>query len=108
VLWPNEKQEPKIEKPFEKIIDPKKIETEFEFNNKLREPYQIIVEQKSTEEILTNGIKTFQFVGRKTIYNIYILNETYANEDTKNYYNKTYTAAILITNQCIDTKKRKL
>ena len=105
VLWPKKKQETKIEKPFEKIIDPKKIETEFEFNNKLREPYQIIVEQISTEEILTNGIKTFQFVGRKTIYNIYILNETYANEDTKNYYNKTYTAAILITNQCIDTKK---
>ena len=86
-------------------INPDKIETEFpEFKNKLREPYKIDVAQKSSEETLTNGIKISQSLYRNTIYNIYILNETYANENTKNFYNKTYTAAILITNQCIDTK----
>ena len=86
-------------------INPDKIETEFpEFKNKLREPYKIDVAQKSSEETLTNGIKISQSLYRNTIYNIYILNETYANENTKNFYNKVYTAAILITNQCIDTK----
>lgn len=81
-----------------------RLETEFEFNNKLREPYRIMVEQKYNEEAITNGIKTNQFVGRKTIYNIYILNETYSNDETYNFFNKTYTAAILISSHCIDTK----
>ena len=84
--------------------EPSKIETEFKFNNKLREPYYIFVNQNYTEEIMTQGTKTNQFYDRKTGYNIYILNETEATEETKNLYDKIYTAAILISNQCIDTK----
>ena len=84
--------------------EPTKIETEFKFNNKLREPYYIFVNQNYTEEIMTQGTKTNQFYDRKTGYNIYILNETEATEETKNLYDKIYTAAILISNQCIDTK----
>ena len=101
------KKRDKVHKPPQTNpkINPDKIETEFpEFKNKLREPYKIDVVQKSSEETLTNGIKISQSLYRNTIYNIYILNETYANENTKNFYNKVYTAAILITNQCIDTK----
>ena len=94
-------------KPIEIIpnnTNPYKLETEFEFVNKVQEPYQINVEQKYNEEILTNGIKTTQFVDRKTNYHIFIMNVTNATEETKNLYSKLYTAAILISSQCQDTE----
>ena len=81
-----------------------KIETEFKFNNKIREPYYIFVDKMYEEEIMTNGIKTKHLVDSKTGYNIFILNETESTEETKNLYDKVYTAVILISNQCIDTK----
>ena len=81
-----------------------KIETEFKFNNKIREPYYIYVEQKYEEEIMTNGIKTKQLVDSKIGYNIFFLNETESTEETKNLYDKVYTAVILISNQCRETK----
>ena len=95
--------------PEPTIISPnppvtKKLETEFELNNKISEPYRVNVKQKYTEVTLTNGIKNNQFVGRDTNYEIFIINETNSSEETINYFNKTYTAAILISSECIDTK----
>ena len=96
-----------ITTPKSNLSNPYKFETEFDFVNKLREPYRIKVEQKYVEEINTNGIMNTQFVDRKTNYDIFIINETNSTKETKNFYDKIYTAAILISSQCIDTKNDK-
>ena len=82
----------------------KMIETEFEFSTKVGDLNRINVEQNYVEEITSFGLKYDQFVGRKTNYDIYILSETNSTEETKYFYNTTYTAAILISSQCIDTE----
>lgn len=109
MLKPRGEEDNEIQTHFPVKNDTKILmfETEFEFNNRIRDPYSINVLQKYNEEILTNGNKTYQLVFKNTTYIIYFLNETYATEETKNFYNKTYTAAILISKQCIETKNEK-
>ena len=43
-------------------------------------------------------------VDRKTYYDIYIISESESNEETKNYYNKTYLGVIVISSQCTSTE----
>ena len=79
------------------------IETEFEFNTKVGDLNRINIQQKYTEEITSYGEKYFQYVNRRTLYDIYIISETPSSEETKYFYNTTYTAAILISSQCATT-----
>ena len=81
----------------------KMIETEFEFNTKVGDLNRINIQQKYTEEITSYGEKYFQYVNRRTLYDIYIISETPSSEETKYFYNTTYTAAILISSQCANT-----
>ena len=103
------KNEPENKSPKQVIVlddeeAKKMIETEFEFSTKVGDLNRINVEQKYVEEITSYGLKYFQHVNRKTLYDIYIISETNSTEETKYFYKSLYTAAILISSQCINTK----
>ena len=80
------------------------LETEFEFNTQVKDLKRIFVEQKYTENVVTDGIEETLFVDRKTNYDIFIISEEQSDEENKNFYNKKYTAAISIANQCISSE----
>ena len=86
--------------PEKKIVNPH-LETEFEFNTTVHDLRRVFVQQKYYEEIMTNGTKTNIVVNRKTNYDIYIISEEDSDAENKNFFNKSYTASISISSQCI-------
>jgi len=81
------------------------LETEFEFNTQVKDLKRIFVEQKYTENVVIDGIEETVVVDRKTNYDIFIISEEPSDEENKNFYNKKYTAAISIANQCISSEE---
>ena len=88
----------------EKSFEDPHIETEFKFTTKIKDLKRIFVNQKYKENTLIKGVKSEIFVDRKTNYDIFIISEEDSNEDTKNFYDKMYTAAITIASECFSTK----
>ena len=91
--------------PIQTNID--HIDSEFAFKFDLKDLKHIFVEQNYTEKVLTNGNESTINVQRKTYYEIFIISAENSTEKNKNFYNKKYTLAILINNQCISTNKEK-
>ena len=80
------------------------MQTEYKINTNLNDLKRIYINQKYVEEIKIEGILSKNIVDRKTNYDIYIISETPANENEKNFYNKTYTCSISIARECVSTK----
>ena len=80
------------------------LESEFTINTKVNDLKRIYVHQKYNEDIVSNEELTKILVDRKTYYDIYIISESESNEETKNYYNKTYLGVIVISSQCTSTE----
>ena len=77
------------------------LESKFTINTKVNDLKRIFVHRKSYENIISNGELTKLLIDIKTNYDIYIISELESDEQNKNYYNKTYSAAIAISSQCI-------
>ena len=86
------------------IIDLGPIEEEFKIATNVNDLTRIYVNQKSYENITTNGKITQILVDRKTIYDIYIISSKKSDEQTKNLYNETYLCAISISSECISSE----
>ena len=95
----NNEEEPK------KII--KSLESLFTINTKVGELKRIFVHQNYYEDKITDGNLTRILVDRKTYYDIYIISEKEADEQTKNFYKKIYTASIAISSQCISINDKE-
>ena len=80
------------------------IPVEFQFKTEVKDLKSINVKQKYTEKVLTNGVESTINVYRNTNYEIFFLSAKNSDEINKNNYNKLFTAAILINNQCISIK----
>ena len=80
------------------------IESEFAFQLDVKDLKMISVTQNYTENVMTNGQETNFTLFRKTLYEIFVLSENMPDEENKNFYNKKYTASILINSQCVSIK----
>ena len=80
------------------------LESEFKINTKVNDLKRFSLIQESTEDIINNGTSTKLKIYRKTNYDVIIISEEDSNEQNKNFYNKTYNAAIILVSECIDTK----
>ena len=81
------------------------LESEFKINTKVNDLKRFSLIQQSTEDIINNGTSTKFSIYRKTNYDIFIISEEDSNEQNKNFYNKTFKAAILLVSECINTEK---
>ena len=91
--------EPNEPQPIEPIVS-RKLEKEFEIVTSPGVVNRISVIQKSEDETKTNGSSFTVKSLRKTNYDIYVISESEADENHKNYYSKMYTAAISIVSEC--------
>ena len=81
-------------------INDKILETEFYFKNNVKDLKKVSVEQKYTENILSNGKNSSLTVFRLTNYEYFFLSEEEPDEENIDFYEKKYTVAILINSQC--------
>ena len=107
---------PKTEEPNKPIDEPfsvitpiypdnyEKLESEFEFNTKVGDLKRIYVNQKYEENRLYDGLQISRTKERRTNYDIFIISESEPENGYTNYYNKMYTAAISIVNECISSE----
>ena len=72
------------------------IATELYIKNNVNDLKTVYVNQNFTENITSNGILSEINLLRQTIYEYFFLSD----EENKNFYEKKYTIAILINNQC--------
>ena len=85
----------------------KSLESLFTINTNVGELKRIFVHQNYYIDKTTDGILTRILVDRKTYYDIYIISEKEADEQTKNFYKKIYTASIAISSQCISINDKE-
>ena len=64
---------------------------------------RIYINQIYYEDFKIEGALSQNVVGRKTNYDIYIISETEADEETKKFYNKTFLCSIAISSECVST-----
>ena len=83
---------------------PIEMEKTYEINTNVNDLKRIYINQRYYEDIKVSGALTKRLVDRKTNYDIFIISETESDENTKYFYNKTYTCAISIASECISTK----
>ena len=83
---------------------PIEMETEYKINTNVNDLKRIYINQRYYEDININGVLTKNLVDRKTNYDIFVISETESDEETKFFYNKTYTCAIAIASECISIK----
>ena len=93
------------EKPPSPINPPKSkneqmIERELYIKNNVKDLKSVYVNQNSTENITSNGILSEINFIRKTNYEYFFLSEEDPDEENKNFYEKKYTVALLISSQC--------
>ena len=93
----NEKIEKKEKKPLE-------MQKEYKINTNANDLKRIYINQRYYEDLKINGILSKFFVDRKTNYDIYIISEIESDEETKNYYNKTYFCSISISSECVSSE----
>ena len=67
--------------------------------------FAILINQKSYEDMIIDGIKTQMKLFRKEYIDIYIISENEADSKNKKFYNKTYYGSISIVSQCLSTEK---
>ena len=77
-----------------------KIESEFEFNNKVGDLRRISVIQKTIENRIIDGEKSTITNVRNTTYDIYIISDEKPSKEYENYYNTKYLASISIAKEC--------
>ena len=82
-------------------LDPLEMQTEYKIKTNKNDLKRIYVNQKYFEEIKVDGELITNLVDRKTNYDIYIIDEFPAPEESKNFYNKTYLCSIAISSECI-------
>ena len=83
---------------------PLEMQIEYKINTNANDLKRIYVNQRYYEDLKINGILSKFFVDRKTNYDIYIISEIESDEETKNYYNKTYICSISISSECVSTE----
>ena len=81
------------------------LENEFKINTKTNDLKRFALTHNSIEDIINNGILTKLSIYREAIYDVFIISEEDSNEQNKNFYNKTFKAAILLVSECINTEK---
>ena len=85
-------------------LGPLEMQTEYKINTNKNDLKRIYINQRYYEDINIEGVLTKNIVDRKTNYDIYIISEIESNEETKNFYNKTYFCSISIASECLSTK----
>ena len=80
---------------------------EFNITTNENDLYRITVVQNSKDQSKFNNQVISTDVIRKTTYDIIILSQEDAKEEDKLFYNKTYTGAISIANECYTTGEEK-
>ena len=103
---PPETPEDPVETPKKPDVStpPLEMQLEYKINTNVNDLKRIYINQRYTEDIKIGGVLTNSFVDRKTNYDIFIISETESDEETKQYYNKTYYCSISISSECISTQ----
>ena len=85
------------------VLGPLEMQLEYKINTNVNDLKRIYINQRYYEDIKKNGILSHNLVDRKTNYDIYIISEIEADEETKLFYNKTYFCSISIASECVST-----
>ena len=72
----------------------------YTFKLNVKDIKSISIEQNDIENIISNGNISSVNRLRKTNYEYFLLSEEESDEENKNFYEKKYTVAILISSQC--------
>ena len=83
---------------------PIEVEKAYKINTNVNDLKCIYINQRYYEDIKISGSLKKRLADRKTNYDIYVINETEPDEETKYFYNKIYTCSISIASECISTK----
>ena len=79
------------------------LESEFKINTKINDLKRFLIIEKIIEDIKRNGQVNQISKYRETYYDIYIIAEENSYGQFKNFYNKTYNAAVLLVSECLNT-----
>jgi hypothetical protein len=85
----------------ERIINTNDYKKELSFKTQVNDIRRLSVEQNSIENMIINGIETKTKSLRKIKYDIYVISETSADEENKDFYNKIYTCSISMVSRCL-------
>ena len=93
-------------KEIAKKKGPIEMEKTYKINTNVNDLKRIYVSQVYYEDIKFNGTLITRLVDRKTNYDIYVILENEPDEETKYFYNKTYTCSISVASECISSKDK--
>ena len=82
------------------------FKNELIFTTKVNDLRRISINQSSYESMIIDGIES-TMKSRITNYDIYILSEKKAEEESKIFFNKTYTASVSVVSQCLSKAEEK-
>lgn len=87
-------------------LGPMEQEPGYNFSTKINDLKRYVIKENNIRDINSDGHKSKIIINRETIYDLFIISEEEAFEESKIFYNKTYLAAVAVASECTSTENK--